>query len=137
MLYYINEEKLDNGKVYNDYAKSVEKAISVLHNLNIFNFNLAIHTKDGLTGILSEVLNNEICKDLKNDNFSKYNLGTIGLITEKIKPIYQYNTIIACFTSYNYLQKLIKSYPNNNIIYIPWTREELDLVSHDNNFNKI
>lgn len=136
MLYYINEKKSYNGETYNDYPKSVKKAISFLFNSNIFNFNLAVHTKAPLSGILSDVLGDNVCKQLTNKKLFQHDKGTIGLITEKIAPIHQYD-IIACFISYGYLKKLIRSYPNVNIIYIPWTEEEEREISTNRDFTKL
>lgn len=136
MLYYINEKNSIDGKIYNDYHKSLKKAISVLFESNIFNFNLAVHTKDGLMGILSDVLGDDTCRKLANKKLIQHSKGTIGLITEKIAPIHQYD-IIACFISYRYLKKLISSYPNVNIIYIPWTEEEEREISTNSDFTKL
>lgn len=129
MLYYINEKSENNNHI-----NSLKKAFDFFKGKN---FNLAMHNKNGLTGILEKIVNQEICNELKKRNFYTSYTGNIGLITEKIHPIYPNYPIIAYFITKNYLEKLISSYSDVDIIYIPWTQEEIEWVSNNKNFKKI
>lgn len=129
MNYYVETES---------FQKSFKDALYfVTNNLKDKNITIALEMLDQVDGIVSKIIDIKITKELRVKKISKLPTGeTVHLISSKSSnnPV---GTIIASYITLKYLDKLIKDYPNQKIVYIPWLPEEKEKIKTYKNFKSI
>ena len=131
--YFYDEINLKNYQV--DFKQSLTRAFldSVKQKQELV---LAVHSLDDLTGpYLTDLFTEDAMKKLKKEKvvLVSYNGQYIKLkvITEKVSVSGNQLNILACFISGNFLIKLAKQYSLSHINWIPWTPEDIQVVSKD------
>jgi hypothetical protein len=107
-------------------SNSLKRALYKAHELSK-NFSLAVNKKEELEyGIIEDVLGRSVINQLMDKNAARAKEHRIKLITESIMPgSIPEGPIVCAYVSVNLLQELISRYRQNDLVYIPWTYQEL------------
>jgi hypothetical protein len=122
-LYYTDSHGPDTPALAKAYAKLLELAkASHLRQAGIANPG----KRNFVNGIWKEVLDAQTMKHLAN---GRATIGgcTVFLLTERIDPQdFARGPILAAHITSKYLAELLKNWKATDIIYVPWTPEELN-----------
>lgn len=129
MNYYVETE---------NFEKSFKDALNfTMDKLKSKDITIALEMLDQITGVISKIIDMNVVKELRDKKISQLSTGeTFHLISLKSSNTAK-GTIISSYITLKYLDKLIKRYPNHEIIYIPWLPEEKEKIKEYKNFKAI
>jgi len=89
---------------------------------------IVVPQKSNLDGIIQEILGESAIKILSKNNFLDLDGAIIKLFTKRNMPNNFDGPILAIYVALKQLADLIKACPRANIIYVPWTEDEITSV---------
>ena len=114
------------GPSIEDFKLALAKAITIAREKNITQIAIAVHGKGNLDGVVSDAIGESAVKLLQKPGGTiQFEEITIFLITEKIKSGLSSGIIVATHASTKYLKKLIQDYRVTDMVYVPWSPDEL------------
>lgn len=87
---------------------------------------LAVHAKDNLDGVVQHVFGDSVVRMLDRDNKSELKGITTHLLTEKIHVRKLEGPVVAAFVDAHKLDSIVSSLGVSDIVYVPWTPEDLN-----------
>jgi hypothetical protein len=85
---------------------------------------LAVHTKNNLDGVVSNVFGKDVVRVLDRDNRLELKGMVIQLITEKIQIRRLEGPVLAAFIDPKKLDSIVASSGVTDVVFVPWAAEE-------------
>lgn len=123
-LYYIDSYGSDTELL----VRGITKTVSLVRSSNLRQAAVAAHTKNQVrkSNIWEEAVGKSATKELA-DGKAVINGCTMHLMTERIDPAgFVQGPILAAAIATYFLNRVIKNRKATDIIFVPWTPEELD-----------
>lgn len=89
---------------------------------------LAVHGKDNLDSVVQGVFGGSVVRVLDRDNKLELKGITTHLLTEKIHLRKLEGPVVAAFVDAHMLDKIVPSLGVTDVVYVPWTPD--DLISY-------
>ena len=127
MKYHTNIDDSPVDAFRNAFAKSTALAIEN----DTDEFVILVHAKTNLTGIISDAIGG-IASKLEKKGSTVIGDVKVYLETEKIKSSFKKGIIVATHVSEKLLYSALKDSRGTDIIYVPWSPEELEAYLSNN-----
>lgn len=125
MLYYTNPGEKRTDAVVKASVKAVEAAKASGTNQVV----LTVLQLENLEGHVTEAFGDAAVKTLRKDRVVDFNGVTLWLETERISSIAKGGVALAPFVSPKLMQKITQDPRFTDVVYVPWSPEELKVVS--------
>lgn len=102
------------------------KVLALASSCNPASMLLLTHTLGNLDGLFHDVLGEGFVKELKEKKVVGFNGVKIFLETERINSQFTQGPIFAPYVSPKFLGRALNDARGLDLIYLPWTKEELD-----------
>ena len=113
------------------FVKGLQQAVKLAKSNGTNQVLLTVHTLSNLDGIIRAVLGEKVFKSFVKERILLAEGIAIYLETERTKSVFAHGVVLAPFVSTELLTMLQSDYRATDIVYVPWTREELE--AHETN----
>jgi hypothetical protein len=129
-IYYIDSYGSDTQLL----VRGIAQTLSLARSSKMRQAAVAVHTKDQ---VLHSIIWEEAIGKIPTKNLAKgetkIDSCTLYLLTERIDPAdFVQGPILAAAISTKFLKKVLKNRKATDIVFVPWTPEELEEFKRDN-----
>jgi hypothetical protein len=129
-VYYIDAYGSDTALL----VRGIAKTVSLAKSSNLQQVAVAVHDKDQVrtSNIWEEAIGKSATKELAKGK-ATISGCTMHLLTERIEPAgFTRGPILAAAISTKFLKRILKHRKATDIVFVPWTPEELAEFKRDN-----
>lgn len=123
MFYHTNPQKEQVANFQSAFAEAVAKSIEN----NSSEIVIVVHGKTNLDGVVSDAIGGIARKLQKPGGMTTLHDVKVFCETERSKSSFKSGVIVATHVSIKFLKKLIHDSRGTDLIYVPWSQEELDI----------
>lgn len=104
---------------------ALDKCNALMQDRGVSAMGLAVHGKDNLDSVVQGVFGDSVVRVLDRDNKLDLKGITTHLLTEKIQLRKLEGPVVAAFVDAHMLDKIVPSLGVTDIVYVPWTPDDL------------